>query len=211
MAPRKAELLDLMRKQRGAEPATGRSESAPRKSVETQTPQPAAAAPAARETMRPVAGAPAGATAKPSSLPWGGLLLLLLLAIPVVWWLSNTLGSPEVEAGAPNGDGATPATGAPAAAAVEHSVVAIQYSYTPANLERATQVGRDLLQQLGVWGNLVNDQKSWIRIYLGRAESAEDPQLRQLLDRVRQLEYPAGSGKRAFESAYIARLPDTTS
>lgn len=218
MAPRKAELLDLMRKQRAADqPSAGRTESSPQASSKPKKERPAEkpAAADSRSATRPVrSSSPRGGKASGlSGLPWGGIALVLLIAIPMVYWLSGVFGGEKLEAGPSPGnqDPAAAAGNGAVAAEAPYSVVAVEYRYSAGQVEHAITVGKELIRQLGVWGTVADDQENWIRIYLGRASSSKDPELADIQSRLQQLEYPAGSGKRAFESAYIARLPASSS
>ncbi|RMH04596.1 MAG: hypothetical protein D6702_02780 [Planctomycetota bacterium] len=219
MAPRKAELLDLMRKQRAA--SGQRPAEAPR-----PAPQPAPADEERRRPARPrrSASARASRAAWPLALPWASLALALLLVVPLVWWLVGALGGGQpVEAGGAAGVAAAAARAAgdsasapppaesAAAAAPSYGVVAIQYDRTAANVERAVQVAKELVGLLGLDYHLgqVLEYGDWIRIYFGRSDRADDPELASLRERLAGLEYPPGSGRHEFRTAYVARIPVT--
>ncbi len=214
MAPRKAELLDLMRKQRAAEQQSSaeRTQSSPQKSALAEKPKPPPReTKAPSSTTRPVrSSTPAAARGgRPTRLPWTGIGLVLLIAIPMVYWLSGVFGAGEMKAGpGPPVTGSSDASGVPADAATTFGVVAIQYDLNPARLEEAKQHGLRLMQLLQSSCDLVEEPNAkWIRIYLGLSTSAKDPGLLDLRERLIRLEYPAGSGAFPFASAYIARFP----
>lgn len=234
MAPKKPELLDLLRKQRAAElhGSTERKESArptdkadtegragkaeqPAKAARPELPPPPRSAPPA-----PAAGAtpPVRATARPprhpakmgersQRLPWLGLLVLVAVAVPLVWWLSGLLRQAPIEAGA---SALTPAAGeepaaTPPAAPARYGVVAITYQRSERNLKDAYRVGQDIVNLLGTPGEVPDLDP--VQVFVGSAGASNQPELLALRDRVRELEYPAGSGKRPFGDAYISRIP----
>ena len=214
MAPRKAELLDLMRKQRAAEQqgSAERTESSPKPAAKIEKPKPA---PRSRDKSSPSTKPVRSSSPRKSTtgaaarLPWTGIFLVLLIAIPMVYWLSGVFGGGEDQPGNPDdGAGSLAAAEVSAAEAPAYGVVAIQYDRNPANLEVAKGHGLRLMDLLQTSCDLYEEpREEWIRIYLGSADRAADSGLLDLKERLARLEYPAGSGKFPFASAYIARCP----
>lgn len=228
MAPRKPELLDLLRKQRAAElhasterkesarPAaeTGKAEKAekparpaPRPPVRPAPPAPAAGSmPPVRSTARPPRH-PAKMGDRPFRVPWTGVLVLAVVAVPLVWWLSGLLRQVPIEAGpgapAPPAGDARSAT--PPAGPVRYGVVVVTYQRTDRNLKDAYRVGQDIVNLLGTAGEVPDLDP--VQVFVGSGDSSSQPELLALRDRVRELEYPAGSGKHPFRDAYVSRIP----
>ena len=204
MKSRKGELLELLRRQRD----NGSSGSASR--ATTASPSPQRTAHVARTRFYALFGA--------------------VLLVPLAALALGFFAPPEAGLSASTGPGTSelpkeslivpskkngsptpaPSTGnAPAGVPqAEFGVQVITYKHNPRNLELARAVGRFLMEQglPQVLPLQVTDgDESFIEIYVGSANTALE--LARLQGKLQTMQYPEGSGRKPFASAFTAPIP----
>ncbi len=220
MAPKKPELLELLRQ--------SSKDSGNTASGSSSTPEPANPVHSQPETpSEPIRLAPRRPARRPTWLPAAGILVVV---VPVLWILAswafgdsevlNASEEPKTETPADpisvekDAEATTepPATSPPVAVSKSFGVKVITYDSNDKNMQYAKTVGKalkanglpnvQLLQMPGKKG-------SFLEVFVGKADSIQD--LAKLRGRIRAYEYPVGSGQKPFASAGIFALPSTTS
>ncbi len=128
--------------------------------------------------------------------------------------------TPKLDISSPTSPPATPSTppaarntgvaGAGVTTQPEFGIQVITYKQNPRNLELARAVGRFLVaeglpQVLPL--QVSHGEESFIEIYVGSAVSAMDMDLARLRGKLQAMQYPEGSGRKPFASAFTAPIP----
>ncbi|HEX9794780.1 MAG TPA: hypothetical protein VGC54_12425 [Planctomycetota bacterium] len=155
----------------------------------------------------------------PAGVSWLPIGLVLLLALPFVFWLAGQFGTAKGEGGLE----AVERAGAvvPGRRGSGHfGVLAITYPDRKADLAR--QTGMRLLREgfadvklLRVWGDpdpavpAATAPTAWLELYVGDSERKDDPELVTLLGRIKALDLPTQprDSDPPFATAYIKEKP----
>ncbi len=157
-----------------------------------------------------------------AGVPWMPLALVIVLAIPLLWWVLQGLsGRGSVQAAGPGEDPAVVLTGGagspqssppgdasagPVQAAPDFGILVVTYDYSKANEDLARRT-RASLEEAGfpkVSAVLVpSDHPTHIEVFVGRA--SRPALLEPLLVRVQKFTLPGQSRQRPFADAVVRR------
>lgn len=251
MARRKAELLDLLRKQNGVDqvkkPASGEPGPTPVAPTTDSKAEPgkvgllslrdkvlggkssADAAtgdetdPTRKKTSNKGKSANSDRTHRkpgtakrfePTPMPWGLIILVVILTIPLAIWMAQNFGRST----APQNPDPATGPGQNPPEPTESSVIeqpfgvkVITYNYSDANVEIARTTARALIRDFPDYSNQVFllevpvDAPENLEIWIGATAEAQD--LYELRDEIRGHTLITSGDSRPFESAYITRRP----